>query len=975
MGILGKINLLLFISVIALVATSIIANVFKSQELEYYALVEEIKTLQIHVIEALALQRNFEKTFSGQELVYDALDKADIYLHQIQLDFLKENASNIRKISSLFRLFRHSFSKMVGNIEELLSKKAQINKLAAAYSAITDEVNSLMNEQISAGLLRFTDTDTTRLQVLKNESLAAFTSINRIVLSINQDLILEGNIKTFHNNYERAIRDLEIQQKNISIYVLPLEEKLYQDLSRQLTDTYKEIASLVPEFEKLNIENRKISRALQNHKTEISRITQQITRHSELLRKQKNKNATTLLLFGQGLIILFLLIGGYLFALSITKPLRKLTKSTGEISEGDYSQQLDIARNDEIGQLAHDFNKMREHLKDSFELIDKQKEQYQSIFENAIEGIFQASLEGEFLRVNQALIDILGYSSPKDMISSISNAREQLYSDPSDHDRFTNRLEADGLVKGFETRFKRKNGSTLPVVINAQAIHDETHKSHLIQGMIEDFSERKRAEEFRIAKEAAEAANKAKSAFLANMSHELRTPLNAIIGFSELLTRGPSLSRGQLKDLETIVRSGEHLLSLINDVLDFSKIEAGRIVLRQENFDLHRFLNGLEEMFHLRAQQKKLYLNFKQGDDVPQFIRSDQSKLRQILINLLGNAVKFTDSGGITLKVIYNEKGSITAVDLCSLRFEVIDTGVGIINEEHEKVFDAFFQADGRQLAHHGTGLGLPISRRFVNMMGGDLTVRSEIGKGTTFSFVIPVMQAESAAIESSGIRHRVIGLSTEQPAYRLLVVEDNEISRNLLVKLLQTVGFDVQEAENGREAIEVWEDWQPHLIWMDMRMPVMDGYQATKHIKTLPNGKDAVIIALTASAFEEDRLRVIQHGGDDFVRKPFREADIFAILEKHLGVKFVYEEDVGRKPQADHRISIQTLKSAAATLPAEMLERLVEATELSDAAMIDRVIEDIRIENVALADALSTLAENFSYDEILALALVHDSQ
>ena len=486
------------------------------------------------------------------------------------------------------------------------------------------------------------------------------------------------------------------------------------------------------------------------------------------------------------------------------------------------------------------------------------------------------------------------------------------------------------------------------------------------------------------AKERAETANRAKSEFLANMSHELRTPLNAILGFSELMRRDPGISSEQLDNLGTIGRSGEHLLSLINDVLEFSKIEAGQIVLSQKNFDLHQLLFGLEEMFRLRVQQKELSLDFELGPDVPQYIRTDQNKLRQILINLLGNAAKFTESGGITLSVTKPEQSLQTQASGCFLTFEIVDTGVGISQDEQGKIFEAFFQADDQCSSEKGTGLGLPISQKFTDLLGGVLVVNGEVDQGTRFTFEIPVELVDGTDVEARQLRRKVISLAPEQPAFRLLVVEDNENNRNLLVKLLQTVGFEVQVAVNGQEAIDTWQTWHPHLIWMDIRMPVMDGYEATKIIKaagkragetSMRNATseiDTKIIALTASAFEDDHLKVIEHGGDDFVRKPFRESEIFAMIRKHLGVRYIYEggiEDL-KATVVNERLSKQSLISLINDLPREVIARFKEATELSDLVKIDQVIEEIGTENIGLAEALSELADNFAYDKTLALVL-----
>jgi signal transduction histidine kinase/CheY-like chemotaxis protein len=472
------------------------------------------------------------------------------------------------------------------------------------------------------------------------------------------------------------------------------------------------------------------------------------------------------------------------------------------------------------------------------------------------------------------------------------------------------------------------------------------------------------------AKARAEKADRAKSRFLANMSHELRTPLNAILGFSELMKRDSGMPQTLINHLETINRSGEHLLSLINDVLEFSKIEAGRVVLNPETFDLHHLLMIIEEMFRLRARQNGLSLSIIRTDDVPRYFHADHRKLRQILINLLGNAVKFTKSGEVTLSVARVEPRVKGFFNVCILRFEVVDTGPGIVKEEQEKIFDAFFQADNWESSHQGTGLGLPISRKFVSLMGGELSVSSSVGVGTCFSFELSAPSADAKAAAVCRYTSRAVALEAEQPPYRLLVVEDNQTNRSLMVTLLQSVGFEVQEAVNGRQAVEKWREWRPHLIWMDMRMPIMDGYQATAQIKESPVGKDTVIIALTASAFKEDRLKAIEHGCDDFVGKPFRESEIFEMIKKHLGVRYAYdEEDEGLKAAASQKRFDELLITLIDDLPAELIARLKEATELSDSTKIDEVIEEIRTENVQIAEAFSALADNFAYDDILALA------
>lgn len=512
-------------------------------------------------------------------------------------------------------------------------------------------------------------------------------------------------------------------------------------------------------------------------------------------------------------------------------------------------------------------------------------------------------------------------------------------------------------------------------------------------------------EKLRLEKEAAEAANRAKSVFLANMSHELRTPLNAILGFSHLAMHNQNNPADTQENLTIISRSGEHLLTLINQVLDLSKIEAGRMTLNKTTFNLAHFLNDLEHLFTLKATQKALRFKVECGDDVPRTVRADEVKLRQVLINLLSNAVKFTDKGRVRCRVsnikpvlgvvegyqvssVEDEAKNATP-DTFKLLFEVSDTGPGIAPEEMDKLFEAFAQTETGRQVQEGTGLGLSISRRFVQLMGGELTVESPPsiplggeegvgGPGATFAFPIQVEVVEETSIiaAKSQRQKQVAGLAPGQPRYRLLIVDDDPINRKLLRKLLTNIGppeqgFELREVENGRQAIDIWETFAPDLIWMDLRMPVLDGYQATKIIQSRQaksKKSRSKIIALTASSYEEDRAEVLAIGCDDFLRKPFREADIFVVLEQHLGVEFVYEQQP-ELPAAPPPALDQPEMTAGLTPILDQLRARLEKAALSGHMdEIETTIEQIHPYQPALAAQLEQLAHAFDYMQIVAI-------
>ncbi len=477
----------------------------------------------------------------------------------------------------------------------------------------------------------------------------------------------------------------------------------------------------------------------------------------------------------------------------------------------------------------------------------------------------------------------------------------------------------------------------------------------------------------------AQNANQAKSRFLANMSHELRTPLNAILGFTQLMTRDDSIGEGQQENLKIINRSGEHLLRLINDILEMSKIEVGQITLNESQFDLYLMLKSIEEMLRLKSEAKNLNLEFNIDKNVPKIIYTDEGKLRQIVINLLGNALKFTETGSIILTVKLEEKTPVAQdkieflfSDTYSLYFSVEDTGPGIEPEEMNQLFKAFEQTKIGRVSNEGTGLGLSICHKFVELMGGELKATSTIGQGSNFFFNVLLRVQETSTIETARPmdteERKVIAIAPGQPQYRILAVDDVAASRLLLNKLLTGIGFLVQEAGDGEEAIALWSQWHPDLILMDMRMPKIDGYEATRRIKAQPQGQETVIIALTASAFEEERVLILSAGCDDFMRKPFKEAELLTKIGQCLEIDYLYEETTAAT--VNQKVLLEELtKESLTVMPVEWRSQLYQAAAQVDNQEIYQLLSEIPDEYESLAKGLKDLAEQFRCDKIIDLA------
>jgi signal transduction histidine kinase/CheY-like chemotaxis protein len=609
--------------------------------------------------------------------------------------------------------------------------------------------------------------------------------------------------------------------------------------------------------------------------------------------------------------------------------------------------------------------------------ITNEKNKYLTIFESLASPVILLDDEGRIENVNQAaaqLFDVSGnryyqITNPRFEEADARqdrHARDALLGQPAaailpwlaEELRRFDRSGAAGRV--FDKTLPTREGPR-DYQITLSGMLDVSGKFTGVVLVFNDETQRKQAEErIRAAKEAAESANKAKSEFLANMSHELRTPLNAILGFSQLLLDDPGMTREQREGLSIVNRSGEHLLTLINQVLDLAKIESGRMLLQESAFNLRALVRDVIDIFALRARDKRLDLRLEYATPVPRHIRADEIKLRQVLINLLGNAVKFTRQGSVTLQV-----GLTNGNDGPVLRFTVEDTGPGMSVDELRDLFEAFVQTRSGRETQEGTGLGMTISRRFARLMGGDIQVTSEPGRGSVFSFTIPVKLADNDERRTEPALPRPLAVRAQQPVYRLLIVDDRADNRQLLVQLLAPLQFALREAANGLEAFAVWREWQPHLIWMDVRMPVLDGYEATRRIKATAAGQRTVIIGVTAGVFEEERASVLAAGCDDFLRKPFRIAEVFALLTRHLGVRFRYPDE----PPEDSPRALEALTAAElGALEPAWRAAFQEAIDTVDLEAARTLVAQLPIDRRVLAAKLTEAVDAYRFDRLQSL-------
>ncbi len=685
---------------------------------------------------------------------------------------------------------------------------------------------------------------------------------------------------------------------------------------------------------------------------------------SRFMREALNREISKIALTVLALNLAFMVIFSLILRRIIIDPVSRMLGIANAIAEGDFNQRIHIKGTDEIGQLAAAINTMTGYLRESFDQLrlknlelKSAEENYRNLFENAHEGIFQISRDGYLHNANFSFLRILGYEAIEDIRATGQSILHHFFFEDQRRQQFLDDLITHKGINYFETRAKRKDGRHFWCTISAHVAPATADRDIYFEGSLIDVTERKQKEQALKAQQVAESANQAKSEFLANMSHELRTPLNAILGYTQIFKRAPNLTRDQLENIDIMHQSGTHLLTLINDILSFSKIEAGKFKLVYHNVDFDLLLNGIIGAIKISAEQKDIHFQFSRSADLPSHIQVDDKRLRQVLLNLLGNAIKFTDRGHVHFRVERIEDN----VSSARIKFEIGDTGVGIAPEHLDAIFSPFEQAGAANRQIGGTGLGLAISRQIVLAMGSDIDVISQLNQGSTFSFEIQVPVVEHKAPNAHQDPKPIMGYEGRRK--KILIVDDSRANRQVIASVLGNLGFELIEAIDGRDAILKARQEYPDLILMDLIMPICDGFEATRTIRKMKPDDRTPIIAVSASFLDTDQILARKHGFDHFLAKPVDQTDLLRQIKNLLRIEWQYGTIKSYSQQAPE---LQALVPP----PRKDLEIIYELAMLGKMKPIHEIAHELSMRAPCLkpfARQLRWLARGFEDKQIVA--------
>ena len=576
------------------------------------------------------------------------------------------------------------------------------------------------------------------------------------------------------------------------------------------------------------------------------------------------------------------------------------------------------------------------------------KEVLRKVLDNIQIRVFWKDKESRFLGCNKHFYEALSFKSDKEVIGKTDyDLNSKKVADITRNDELEIMDTGVPKLKFHETFID--NGEQLIFSSNKLPFFDEDKNVIGIIGTSEDITDRiKNEEKLKKATEEAIAANISKSVFLSNMSHEIRTPMNAILGYSQLLQEDNNLTKVQQENLKTINKSGEHLLALINDILDMSKIEAGRISLNYSDFNFAELLKEVEHLFKFKSTHKNLELAFKSLNELPKIINGDESKIRQVIINLVGNAIKFTSEGFV--HVLIENMGNNT------INVLVKDSGSGILKEEQETIFKPFEQAQKGDRVTGGTGLGLAISKKFSNLMGGDIILKSEYGKGSEFVFEFKFNEAEENTLNETKYELKAISLVPEMQGFKVAIIDDRFENRDILYKKLNPLGFETRMAENGLEAIELYKEWKPDIMLMDVVMPIMDGVEATRQILKLSGDHDVKIFVISASALESEQKEIMEIGATVFIKKPVIFSLLLSEMHQKGGVQFIYEDE-----NTEEEIVVNPTD-----VPVSLKEKLLVAASEGDFSLLQNLLATLEKETNKSFKYLENCINEMEFEELI---------